>query len=60
VAPKAWLTTIDPRPGAPAVDRAGDRGTVAVDISDRGEVLLPILGGFYKATGSTLPYQRLR
>jgi hypothetical protein len=33
---------------------------VAVDISDRGEVLLPILGGFYNATGSTLPYQRLR
>ena len=40
--------TIDLPRGAPLVGPAGDRGTIAADINDRGEILLPIPGGFYK------------
>jgi probable HAF family extracellular repeat protein len=46
--------TIDPPCGAPVVGPAGDRGTVAADINDRGEILLPIPGGLYKARPATI------
>jgi hypothetical protein len=35
-------------PGTPVVGPTGDRGTVAADINDRGEILLPIPGGLLK------------
>jgi probable HAF family extracellular repeat protein len=40
--------TIDPPRGAPIVGPTGIRGTVAADINDRGQIVLPTPGSFYK------------
>jgi probable HAF family extracellular repeat protein len=47
--PKRGFKTIDPPRGAQQVGPTGVRGTVAADINDRGEILLPIPGGLTKA-----------
>jgi probable HAF family extracellular repeat protein len=46
--------TIDPPRGAPMVGPTGIRGTVAADINDRGEILLPAPSSFYKGRVATI------
>jgi probable HAF family extracellular repeat protein len=46
--PRRGFETIDPPPGTPVVGPTGDRGTVAADINDHGEILLPTPGGLLK------------
>jgi probable HAF family extracellular repeat protein len=43
--------TIDPPRGAQTVGPTGVRGTVAADINDRGDILLPVPGGILKGRG---------
>jgi probable HAF family extracellular repeat protein len=46
--PKHGFETIDAPPGAPVVGPTGIKGTTAVDITDRGHIVLTIGGGFFK------------
>ena len=46
--PERGFETIDAPPGAPVVGPTGITGTTAVDITERGHVLLTIGGGFFK------------
>ena len=46
--PKHGFETIDAPPGTPVVGPTGITGTTAVDITDRGHIVLTIGGGFFK------------
>jgi probable HAF family extracellular repeat protein len=52
--PGRGFKKIDPSRGAELEGPAGDRGTIAADINDRGEILLPIPGGPYKGRAAGL------
>ena len=52
--PKRGFTTIDAPPGAPVVGPTGITGTTAVDITDRGQIVLTIGGGFFKGRAAPL------
>jgi probable HAF family extracellular repeat protein len=46
--PKRGFETIDLPPGAPLIGPTGVRGTIAADINDHGDILLPYPGGLFK------------
>ncbi|MGH2395345.1 MAG: hypothetical protein ACRDGH_17955 [Candidatus Limnocylindria bacterium] len=52
--PGRGFKTIDLPRGAQLVGPAGDRGTIAADINDRGEIALPLPGGFFKGRTANL------
>jgi probable HAF family extracellular repeat protein len=51
--PGRGFQTVDAPPGAQLVGPTGIKGTIAADINDRGEILLPIPGGLYKEPPAT-------
>ena len=52
--PGRGFKTIDLPRGAQVEGPAGDKGTIAADINDRGEIVLPLPGGFFKGRTANL------